>query len=336
MGWLDDALEVSVRDWPAGAVERLVFGTADPVEIASALGDACGREFGAALADGFLYRVSVGCVFGCHLADGRSVIVKAYQPRWTPTFLAGVRRVQHHLWTEGFPCPEPIGDIFSVGRARAIAEAVLPDPGVGVVIPKTREVSAAGLADQIDRCRSLDEPRLADHPLRRPHTGVFPLPHSPIFDFDATAEGASWIEDVAEQALAVRDAVSSSAVIAHTDWSLRNIRIHDDALVAVYDADSLALVPEHHAVGQAAATWRNDGEGPDATPSVEELHAYIEAYADVSEKRFTQDDHRGAVAAALWTLAYIARCEHAIDPLADRLPGTRHWLRTHADRLLAS
>jgi hypothetical protein len=282
-----------------------------------------------------LYRVSVGCVFGCRLADGRDVIIKAYQPRWQPAFLAGVRHVQHHMWRQGFPFPQPIGDVFAIRSAPAVAEALLPDPGVSLVEEGVLEVSAAGLADQIARCRDLDEPRLLQHPLRPSPAGVFPQPHSPVFDFAATADGATWIDDIAVRALAVRDAVTSPEVIAHTDWSLRNIRIGHGGLLAVYDADSLAVVPEHHAVGQAAATWRNDGVSPNTPPEPAELDRYLDAYGRARGLRLTDEERRGAVAAAVWNLAYIARCEHAIDPRQERLPGTRRWLRSEANPLLA-
>jgi hypothetical protein len=163
---------------------------------------------------------------------------------------------------------------------------------------------------------------------------VFPEPHSPVFDFAATAHGAAWIDDVAQRAVAVRDAVTSPEVIAHTDCSLRNIRIGHGELLAVYDADSLAVVPELHAVGQAAATWRNEGDSPNAPPELAEVDQYLDAYGRARGQRLTEVERRGAVAAAVRNLAYIARCEHAIDPREERLSGTRRWLRSEANLLL--
>jgi hypothetical protein len=104
----------------------------------------------------------------------------------------------------------------------------------------------------------------------------------------------------------------------------------------VYDADSLALVPEHVAVGLAAATWCNDGECPEAAPDRESLQRYFDFYARARGRPFTAEERRGATAAAVWNLAYIARCEHALDPDEQRLPAIRQWLRVQADRLLSS
>ena len=36
-------------------------------------------------------------------------------------------------------------------------------------------------------------------------SGLYPEPHSPIFDFVATAAGSVWIDEYARAALAVRD-----------------------------------------------------------------------------------------------------------------------------------
>src|SRR5207237_9839292 len=126
--------------------------------------------------------------------------------------------------------------------------------------------------------RNRNEPGLAAHPLRSPDDGVFPQPHSPLFDFDATGAGAEWIDDIGERAKALRDADTSEPVIAHTDWSLRNVRLDRRGPVAVYDWDSLALVPESHAVGGAAATWCKTGEPGDGTPSAAEVDDYLAAY----------------------------------------------------------
>jgi hypothetical protein len=47
---------------------------------------------------------------------------------------------------------------------------------------------------------------------------------------------------LASAAVSVRDRHQFPLLIAHTDWSARNIRIRDDQIVASYDWDSLALV----------------------------------------------------------------------------------------------
>jgi aminoglycoside phosphotransferase (APT) family kinase protein len=67
-------------------------------------------------------------------------------------------------------------------------------------------------------------------------------------------------------------------IVAHTDWCARNVRIAED-LVAVYDWDSLSLVTESTAVGQAAATWSVTSEpGGSTFPSAAQIAAFIGAY----------------------------------------------------------
>src|SRR5206468_2199085 len=89
---------------------------------------------------------------------------------------------------------------------------------------------------------------------------------------------SAWIDSVAADATAVRDQVGATLpdVIAHCDWAARNIRLgpdpvgaypplqrkirtHRESVVAIYDCDSLALLPEAEAVGMAACTWGATG-----------------------------------------------------------------------------
>ena len=82
------------------------------------------------------------------------------------------------------------------------------------------------------------------HLLKRADTGDrgSSEPHSPLFDFEASAGGAEWIDDVARLALDARDSDATPRVVAHTDWSARNVRLRADGVRAIYDADSLSLV----------------------------------------------------------------------------------------------
>lgn len=332
--WLADEVARSLTGPWGGAVESLVFGPEPHADrIISRVREACRRVCGSQLVGGFLYTVSVGCVFGCVLADGRRVVLKAYQPRWTKPFLEAVRRVQRHVHGVGFPAPEPMGDVVTVDGTVFVVECELPDPGVRLPAADAAVVSAAGLAEVIDRCRALDEPALALHPLRDPTEGLFPEPHSPIFDFAATAAGAEWIDELARRALAIM-ASDDSAVIAHTDWAARNVRIDGDRIVAVYDWDSLAVVKECVALGAAAVTWCKAGEPDERTPTSDEIDAYLDAY-EAARGVALGPLRRSTRAAAVRCMAYTARCEHALDPTEQRWVTTRARLRNDADLLLA-
>jgi Ser/Thr protein kinase RdoA (MazF antagonist) len=329
--WLRAEVRRSFAPPWSGVTERAVFGALDPDEIVGALETACERSLGSSLRDGFLYEVSAGVVIGCELVDGRRVIVKGYQPRWTPTFLGAVKRVQRYLHASGFPCPEPLDAEVCVGSAVMLAESVLPDPGVGSFGVRSRDVLAAALAELVERCRDLDEPDLAEHPLRRAFSGAFPEPHSPIFDFDATRVGAEWIDDIALRAQRVVDADRTTLVIAHTDWSLRNVRV-DGAVgvVAVYDWDSLALLRESEAIALAAATWSKTGQPDDPTPTIADIDRYADAYEARRGRPFTSVQRRALRGAAVASMAYTARCEHAIDPHEQTWTTTRPRLREAA------
>lgn len=334
--WLRGEIEKSfVAPWHA-AVERAVFGDLDANEIVAALDAACAAEFGSGLEEGFLYHVSVGCVVGCRLVDRREVVLKAYQRRWTLEFLSAVKRVQAHLHERGFPCPEPIGQPFRVAGADVLVERVLADPGLPTgTTPDLMQASAAGLARVVELCAGQTEPALGLHPLRSPHDGVFPEPHSPLFDFEATAPGAEWIDEIGRRARAIQDADTSDRVIAHTDWSMRNVRLGPSGPVAVYDWDSLALVVESQAVGGAAATWCKTGEPGDPTPTVAEIDEYIAEYEYARGKALSTTQRRATRASTVFLMAYTARCEHSIDPHEEMWTTTRPRLRADADALLS-
>jgi hypothetical protein len=313
------------------ALDRLVFGTDDPRRIDELLNDWCATVLGAPVASTTFTTASVGVVSGLELVDGRRVVVKAFQPRWTRVFLTAVARVQAHVVKAGFPCPAPIGGPAPVGTGFALAESELPDPGHEPMRPDSLVAAAGGLARLVELCRDVDPSGLSPHPLDGRHDGgLYPQPHNPVFDFAATAAGAEWIDELAAAATEVRQRDESSPVIAHTDWSVRNIRLRDGALLAVYDWDALAIVSEAVAVGQASVSWAARGEVGDViAPSLGDASRFVRSY-EQARGRSLDDEVRGALgASALWMLAYTARCEHALDPLGGPL---HRWAR---DRLAA-
>ncbi|HET6794613.1 MAG TPA: phosphotransferase [Acidimicrobiales bacterium] len=324
--------------WGGPRLEPMVFGTDDPGLMVARLDGLCRSLLGSGVADGLFHTASVGCVTGLRLEDGRSVVVKAYQARWRPPFLAAVAGVQAHLAEAGFPCPRPLGGPASVGGGWATVETYLPDPGQPPIEPAMSEASAAGLARVVELCRSVRAAGLSPHPMDSPDHGIYPEPHNPIFDFEATAAGAGWIDDLAVAAKRLRDGREEAKVVAHTDWSARNVRLRVEGVAAAYDWDSLALVTEPTAVGQAAATWSGRGEGDEPmAPSAEEVAAYVAAYEAGRGRSFTVEERRAAGAAALWALAYTARCEHALAALVPDGAGPQRAigrLRLEGDRLL--
>lgn len=327
---LHDAVARSLGGDAGGAVERAVFGPVDATEITAVVARAAASVLGIPLVDAFFLSVSVGCVFGCELADGSRAVLKAHQPRATLRFLADVQAAQRGAVSSGLPGPVPVGSPTKVGPAVFTGESYLSDPGQSAASARLLLTSAGELARFVTCCGTVDAPALAEHPMRQPPAGLYPAPHSPLFDFAATRVGAEWIDAIASRARTVRDEVPSPSVIAHTDWSLRNIRFHDGDVSAIYDWDSVALLPEAEAVGLAASSWCKTGEGRDPTPGPEEIAAFIEAYDEARRHRLSSAGRRAAFAAAVYGLAYTARCEHCLDPHETEWVTTRTVLREAA------
>ena len=193
-----------------------------------------------------------------------------------------------------------------------MAETWLPDPGMRPLRgERERRASAAGLARQIAACDSLRTlSALADHPMRQATEHLYGEPHSPIFDFTLETPSAGWVDDLARRALRQRDEPGAPLVVAHLDWSARNVRVDDDAIAAVYDWDSVALATESTALGQAAMTWSVTAEPggadfPTATTSSRSCATTKTPW----DARLSDDQWRRAGAAAVYLLAYTARCE---------------------------
>jgi Phosphotransferase enzyme family len=315
---LREVIEAEHGRWGLAAVDAEVFGTTAPAEIAAVVDEVCQSQFGAAVVSGLFYRASTGCAAGVVLDDGERVVIKVFQSRWNLPFLSAVQFVQRHLSAAGFPSPEPLGTPtpLPVGPSvLATFERYVPDPGLTPLAgDEERRASAAGLARQIQLCRHLDAPGLAEHPLNAHCDDLYPQPHSPLFDFGLAAAEAGWIDDFAHRASELRRADTSEPVVAHTDWSARNIRVRGDALVVAYDWDSLCLVPESTAVGQGAATWCVTSDpGGTEFPSAASMAGFVRDYEAERGASFTPTEWRAVSGAALWVVAYIARCEHAID-----------------------
>lgn len=326
---LTDAIAAAIASDPDSAhVTRGIHGTDSATDVAANIRAALAHA-GLDVDDGHcrLHTASVGTVTSVQSNDGVDVVVKAYQPKWSAAFLSGVVDAQSRLADVGVACARPIAGPVPCGRGLATIETHLTDPGQPTEFgDRHRAASAHGLAMVIENLPVDD--RLAGHPLDQRQPGaLYPEPHSPLFDFDATGGGAEWIDELAALGRAHRD--EQATVIAHSDWSARNVRLTSDGIAAIYDWDSLTSTSLPTALGQAAATWRALGEsGEPEAPDLAEINAWIDDYPS----RLSMVQRRGAIAAALWTLAYTARCEHAADPTEQHHRRARPTLRRDAPR----
>ena len=302
----------------AGAVDLDILGT-DQLDLLAELFEVfCIRQLGELAVGGLFYAASVGCVLGVELESGEAVVIKAYQRRWHKPFLGAVQDAQQLLAMGGIPCPSPVLPPVEIRPPRpnlAVVETWVADPGMRPGgSAAVRRVSAAGLARQIALCLTLpDIDRLSRHPLHSEGDALYGTPHSPLFDFEGTGAGAEWIDDLARRAKTVRDRNTGPLVVAHTDWSARNVRFDEDRLLAVYDWDSLALVQEATALGQAAMTWSVTADpGGMEFPDLDSVLGYMADYEQTRNRSFNAEQLRAARAAAVYVLAYTARCEHAL------------------------
>ncbi len=301
---------------PGPSATAAIHGSIEPDEISRQIeGVLPAIGFSQPIVKCLFHVASVGSVTGVVLADGDRLVIKAYQPAWRLDFLQGVVATQDKLWHAGLPCGRPVGGPVPCGHGLATVETFVPDPGQPDAFgDDERTASAEGLA-RVVASAGLDH-RLALHPLLAPVDGLYPTPHSPLFDFDATSEGAEWIDDLARLACAAKQEVPT--VGAHTDWSARNVRLRADGVHALYDIDSMASVSLPTAVGEAAVNWRALGEvGEPTAPGIDEIDDYVDRFPIPLSKA----ERRAALAASLWSLCYTARCEHAVDP------GEQHNLR---------
>jgi hypothetical protein len=330
------------REWDDPLVCRAVFDTVDPTAIADAIDELCRTELGSGVAGARFYRVSVGCVAGVDLHDGRAVVIKAQVSRRPATTFGALFAVRRHLALSGFPCPAPIGEpVERRGRWITFEELVERGKAADAHDPRIRKQLATSLARMVALSRSLvGNTRLGGAWFTSvPDERTWPRPHSPLFDFEATAEGADWIDELAVRARQLRSRASGEHVIGHFDWRVEHARFGSDGeIVATYDWDSLHEERETVMVGANAHAFTADWGRSDIVrvPRVAEMAAFVDEYEAARGKQFTRAERETIAASCVYSIAYTARCNHAIDPKAEAWNGDfRPLLHAEADALLA-
>jgi hypothetical protein len=287
----------------SGVFERSIFGTDDWDSIWRQVLEICPEA-----EESFAFEVSIGARFGLRLRDGSRIALKVHPDRFDEAYLHAVQRVQAQLVAGGFPCPRPLGV-----RGRATLEEWV-DAGEyrdahDAAVRRVMAEYLARLVELATELRPLDgmEPY---HPVEPP---LWPVPHWPIFDFEATTAGAEWIDEIATQARAIRDANAARIVIGHGDWSVKHFRFDGLKPTVIYDWDSLNADFEAVFVGGAASSFTYT-ENPDVErwPSVEETQAFLDAYEAARGAPFTLEELRATRAAIVYARAYSTRCAHAV------------------------
>jgi hypothetical protein len=306
--------EWGVDDLP---LERALFGTAEPDAIATAIDAWCRVYLDAAVDRYEFFDSSSGSVHGLRLVGGAEVVVKGHRPSVPRSHLNAIASVQNGLADVGFPAPRPLAAATRTGRGHLTAEEMLrSDAEADGHDPAVRRALARGLSSFIDAAAAYRPVfPTAAHPMSVAQGELYPPPHSPRFDFAASAAGAEWIDAFATEARArlwLND--DGRWVVAHGDWRLENVRVRGDELVAVYDWDSVHVAREPVALAGAATTFSVDFSQPGTRfPSPSEIAAFVAEYEQARGAAFTKGERALLSAAMVASLSYGARCEHA-DP----------------------
>jgi len=146
---------------------------------------------------------------------------------------------------------------------------------------------------------------------------LWPEPHDLRFDLPGTTVGAEWIDDAARAARAMLSSTALPNVVGHLDWRVQNLAFASNRVSAIYDWDSVALVPEAALVGSASVIhpidWRL--ERPDPLPTLEQLDGFVADYETARGASFGDDEHEILSAGQRWVACYGARCQHSDDRL---------------------
>jgi hypothetical protein len=310
---------------------RSIFGTDDRKTVESMILDWTGQQ-------GFTPKavcrveLSIGAVVTVDLCDRTRLCVKVWPTASNPRALSAQVAVQRAMAERRFPAPAVLSEVSPLGPGWAVVMAYnragFP---TDARVPGVRTKMAGGLADFIVMAAAYRELECLPSRQLPPEGAIWPNPHNALFDFEATAQGAEWIDAIASKALETMRSATSLIVVGHLDWSAKNMRMNESGIAVLYDWDAVFLDREAFVLGAAAAhfpvTWELDVPG---TPSVSEVVAFIRDYEHARGTPLTLSELAETAAGATYARAYTARCEHALDPDGDGWCGSsRESLQTN-------
>lgn len=337
---LASIITAHLQEWEPSPpfVELAIFDSGNALSIARAIDAFCREHLGAAVARGIFYQSSIGSVAGVALEDERRIVIKAHQPDRTTDFLAEIGRIQSHLADRGMFAPRLLAGPLALGRGHAMVESFI-DIGATADAhrPEIRRALARGLRSIVATCASLvASTSLGPGLLPWPPAQLWPKPHSRLFDFEATALGAEWIDEIAARARRTM-MPAGVRVISHIDWRQEHVRFVGEQPVAAFDWDSLCCDLEPALLGCVAhafcADWSRDDRAQ--APTLQEALAFVSDYEAARGCAFTADERRLSNACLVYACAYSARCGHAPGHDHRSKEGTfQHFLWTHGAHLL--
>jgi hypothetical protein len=326
---VDELAELIVSSharWMPRVVEA-IFGTSDPVSVAAALTEGVVAAVAVPVVAAKFYEPGVGVVVGLGLADGRAVVAKVHRATFMPLErLATIARVQADLVAAGVPAPAPLAGPLVLRNGWLTVEEHRGGDSADGYDPAVRRGMASALHDFVDAARPHAGSGLIGTWLGEPMIdGLWPAPHDLRFDFAGTAAGADWIDDAARAARATLAAMALPHVVGHLDWRVQNLAFAGSRVSAIYDWDSVGLVPEAALVGSGSVIhpvdWRL--EQPDPLPTLDQLDGFVADYEAARGAPFDADEREVLAAGQRWVASFGARCQHS-DDLLGLFPDVDH------------
>lgn len=299
-----DGVDTYLRRYPDSPILLDVLGTLDAGAIRA-------RAFAIEpeAEEIFFLGASVGALFGVRKRDGARVAIKVNKLFRDESYFAEVQELQGLLASGGYPAPRPLRRLGTVtvdewldaGAFRNAHEPAVRQAMVRELVRFQRLATATGVRPRRE--------------FLRPDGALWPRPHNALFDFEATAAGAEWIDEIAAAARAVADVRKGAEVVGHTDWSAKHLRFDPELqLTALYDWDSVTVGREPELAGTAAGSFTYTEEleqAIDVWPSPSESEAFLAEYEEERGEEFTAEERAVARAACVYLRAYAARCHHA-------------------------
>jgi hypothetical protein len=262
-------------------------------------------------------------VIGLRLTDGQHIVVKLrdYEAR-----LKGCFVVQRHLFRSGFPCPEPLIGPTPLEGLCASAERMIPDGSSTPTHARDALPYVAPLARLIELTEPLVsrvdlEPKPSWNQWDHVEDGIWPVADDDVDRPLNDIVGPQWLDEAGGVARACLARTGGRLVIGHGDWYWDNLRWRGDDLLVAHDWDSVIAERESVIVGYAASDY--------IQPTFRESSEFVQAYQEVTNRRFTSAEIQQCWAAVLWLRSFNAKKQLAkrepLDALsramAERLTG---------------
>lgn len=311
---LRDVITRVLADPQDRLLARTILSSDDPEMIASRIEELVATGLDATVSGCALFTQSVGAVFALELGDGQRAVLKAHavgdDGARTLSFddLRAVYAAQARL-AEVVPCarvlvPPRRWQGGAVAFMSFVDVPLADDPHLRA----TSRAMATGLAEIGARLDRLSLP-LPTSTL--PSHEVFPTPHNALFDF--STPGGGWIDERARESRAVLDR-AERLIPLHTDFSAANVLTRGGRLAAVFDMDSVAVTDEMRCLARTAVHFTYRGDPPWRWPSRDEARGFVADYLSARGRSLTRDEAVRLDAAAIYAMAYTARCEHSLSP----------------------